>query len=150
MGIDGAGGTKGGFGRFFIGLGMMVAGGYLFFNAIRISHHFHLGYAIYSFGAFGLTTGMTLIPLIFGIGFIFYNSRNPLGWVLSIASLIMLSFGVISTVQFRMRSMSAFELIMIIILLMGGVGLFLSSLKSYEDKKNIAQALPAQLKETIP
>jgi hypothetical protein len=94
-----------------------------------------LGYAIYSFGSFGLTTGMTLIPLVFGIGFIFYNSRNPLGWVLSIASLIMLGFGVISTVQFRMRNMSAFELIMIIILMMGGVGLFLSSLKNYEDKK---------------
>ena len=110
----------------------MIAGGYLFFDAIRITHHFRFGHAFYSIGSFHLTTGMTLIPLIFGIGFIFYNSKNILGWVLSGASLIMLGFGVISTIQFRMRGMSAFELIMILILLMGGVGLFLSSLKNYE------------------
>ena len=134
MPIEGAGGTRGGVGRFFIGLIMMVAGGYLFFDAIRVTHNFHFGYAIYSFGAFRMTTGMTLIPLVFGLGFIFYNSRNPIGWALSVASLVMLGFGVISTIQFRLRSMSAFELIMIFILLMGGIGLFLSSLRTYEEK----------------
>jgi hypothetical protein len=135
MYISGAGGTKGGVGRFFIGLGMMIAGGYLFFDAIRVTHHFHFGYAIYSVGSYRLTTGMTLIPLVFGIGFIFYNSRNIIGWMLSIASLIMLGFGVISSIQFRLRGMSAFELIMILVLLMGGIGLFLSSLRDAEKQE---------------
>lgn len=136
MPLEGAGGTKGGIGRFFIGLIMMVAGGYLFFNSIRVTHHFHFGYALYSFGNFNLTTGMTLIPLIFGVGFVFYNSRNPIGWALTVASLVMLGFGVISSIQFRLRSMSAFDLIMILVLLMGGVGLFLSSLRSYDGKSS--------------
>jgi hypothetical protein len=134
MAIQGAGGTSGGIGRFFIGLIMMIAGGYLFLNAIRITHHFHLRRAIYSFGGrFNLTSGMVLIPLIFGIGFIFYNYKNLLGWILSIASLIMLGFGVISSIQFRMQNMSAFELIMVLILMIGGIGLFLSSFRTYDS-----------------
>ncbi|MGD9212120.1 MAG: hypothetical protein PVI90_15165 [Desulfobacteraceae bacterium] len=134
MKVQGAGGTKGGVGRFFIGLSMMIAGGYLFLNAIRVTHGFHMGYRIYSFGGYNLTSGMTLIPLIFGIAFIFYNSRNILGWLLTIMALIMLGVGVISSIHFSLRGMSAFNLIMILILLFGGLGLFLSSLRNLEER----------------
>lgn len=134
MKIEGAGGSKGGVGRFFLGLLMMIVGGYLFFSSIMVTHHFRWGYALYSFGGFHLTTGMTLIPLMFGIGFIFYNSRNPIGWVLSIAGLAMITFGVISSIQFRMRHMSVFELVMMLILMIGGVGLFFSSLRNFDDE----------------
>lgn len=134
MRIDGAGGSSGGVGRFFIGLVMMVAGGYLFLNAIRVSYGFHMGHQIYSFGGYHLTSGMTLIPLIFGIGFIFYNSRSILGWLLTAAALIMLGVGVITSIRFNLRSMSAFDLIMILILLFGGLGLFLSSLRNFEER----------------
>jgi hypothetical protein len=131
MEIRGAGGTSGGIGRFFIGLIMMIAGGYLFLSAIHVTHQFSLGYTIYTFGSFNLTSGMTLIPFIFGIGFIFYDYKNLIGWFLAAASLIMLGFGIISSLDFQLRSMSAFELIMILVLLVGGIGLFLSSFKSY-------------------
>jgi len=134
MKVQGAGGTKGGVGRFFIGLAMIVAGGYLFLNAIRVSYGFHMGYRLYSFGGYHLTSGMTLIPLIFGIGFVFYNSRSIIGWLLTASSLIMLGAGIISSLHFNLRSMSAFDLIMIFILLFGGLGLFLSSLRNLEER----------------
>jgi hypothetical protein len=129
MKVCGAGGTSGGVGRFFIGLTMMVAGGYLFLNAIRVSYGFHMGYRLYSFGGYHLTSGMTLIPLIFGIGFIFYNSRSIVGWLLTTSSLIMLVAGIISSIHFNLRGMSAFDLIVIFTLLFGGLGLFLSSFR---------------------
>jgi hypothetical protein len=134
MKVQGAGGTKGGVGRFLIGLVMMVAGGYLFLNAIHISYGFHMGYRLYSFGGFHLTGGMTLFPLIFGIGFIFYNSRSIIGWLLTIASLVMLGAGIIAGIRFNLHGMSAFDLIMIFILLFGGLGLFLSSLRNFEER----------------
>ncbi len=133
--MKGAGGTQGGIGRFFIGLVMMVAGGYLFLDAVKVAYGFGLGRSIYSFGSFQLTSGMVLVPFIFGIGFIFYNSKNILGWILSISSFVMLGFGIISSIKFHMRSMSAFELIMILTLLIGGIGLFLSSLKEFDLKE---------------
>ena len=134
MRIEGAGGSQGGSGRFFIGLIMMIAGGYIFFNSISVTHQFRSGYALYSFQGMNITTGMTLFPLIFGIGIIFYNAKNPIGWILTIASLVMIVFGVISSLPFHMRRMSVFELISILVLMVGGVGLFLSSLRNYGDR----------------
>lgn len=132
MAIQGAGGTQGGIGRFFLGLVMLIGGGYLFLNAIQVTNHFSMGYGLYSFGGFRLTAGMVLVPFIFGIGMIFYNAKSVLGWGLAAASLIMLLFGVITSINFRLRSMSAFELIVILVLFIGGIGLFLSSLRSFE------------------
>ena len=75
-----------------------------------------------------------MIPFIFGIGFIFYNSRNPVGWLLTIGSLVSMIFGVISTIQFTFRAMSAFDLIVILVLAAGGLGLFLNSLRTLDDE----------------
>jgi len=129
----GAGGTEGGVGRFFIGLTMLVVGGYLFLNNIEVGHNirFGWGFSVLNIRGFNITSGYVLIPFIFGVGMVFYNSRNYLGWFLFIGSMAMLSFGVISSVYFRLRHMTAFELITIIVLLVGGLGMFLSSLKSF-------------------
>jgi len=125
-----AGGTPGGAGKFFLGLAMLIAGGYLFLSGIRVYHMFSFGYSLYNFGPVHLTSGMILIPLIFGIGMIFYNARNPLGWLLFVGSLIAIVVGVIASIHFSLRGMSLFELLIILTLFIGGVGLFLSSLRS--------------------
>ncbi|SLM27615.1 conserved membrane hypothetical protein [Desulfamplus magnetovallimortis] len=133
----GAGGTTGGAGRFFLGFIMMCAGFYMLLNAITVRSGFHLGLGIYRFGvmgsSFSITSGMILIPFILGIGMIFYNSKNYIGWAVALGSLASLIFGVISTLRIGFRSMTAFDLIVIIILSFGGTGLFLSSLR--ESKK---------------
>ncbi len=129
MSKRGAGGSSGGVGRFFLGLAMMIAGGYLFLSSIKIVNNFSLGYSLYSIGGFGLTSGMVLVPFIFGIGLIFYNADNFLGWLLAVGSLVMLLFGVIASINFRLAPMSAFELITILVLAIGGVGIFVSSLQ---------------------
>ena len=128
--MRGAGGTDGGEINFLLGLVMMCGGFYLLLNAIVVRARFGLGYNLYSFGGFNITSGMIMIPFIFGIGMIFYNSRNPLGWLLAIGSLIGLIFGVIASVNFSFRAMTAFDMIVIFVLCFGGTGLFLSSLRS--------------------
>jgi predicted membrane channel-forming protein YqfA (hemolysin III family) len=70
-----------------------------------------------------------MIPFMFGIGMIFYNSRNLLGWLLALGSIVMLIVGVITSVRFRLAHMTAFELLTILVLMIGGLGLFLSSLR---------------------
>jgi len=128
--MQGAGGTEGGIGRFFLGLIMLIAGGYLFLSSVTVSNNFGLGYRLFSVGGMGITSGFVLIPFIFGTGLVFYNSKNYLGWFLMLASIIMLCFGVITSLHFSMRHMSLFELLTILILAVGGLGLFLSSLRS--------------------
>lgn len=130
----GAGGSSGGIGLFFVGLLMMCGGFYLLLNSITVSSHFGLGYRVFSGHRMNVTSGMIMIPFIFGVGIIFYNSKNLLGWLLAVGSLAALIFGVISSIQFRFHHMSAFDLIVILVLAVGGTGLFLRSLKSFSDK----------------
>jgi hypothetical protein len=136
--MNGAGGSSGGIGHFFIGLIMMCGGFYMLLNAITVTSQFGLGSRLYGFSAFGsnigITGGMVLIPFIFGIGLIFYNSKNIIAWVLTIGSITALIFGVISTVRFSLKTMSSFDLIVILVLAVGGIGLFLRSLKKLDSK----------------
>ncbi len=135
--MNGAGGTSGGMGQFFIGFAMMCGGFFMLFNAIQVTSSFGMGMRMYGVSAFGgaysVTSGMIMIPFMFGVGFIFYNAKNPIGWLLSGGSLVALIFGVISSIQFTFRSMTAFDLITILVLAVGGLGLFLNSLRALND-----------------
>ncbi|GAA3928656.1 hypothetical protein GCM10022277_26470 [Litoribacillus peritrichatus] len=90
-------------------------------------------YAVSAFGGtYGITTGMIMIPFMFGVGIIFYNAKNIFGWLLAIGSIVALVFGVIASIQFSFRSMSAFDLIVILVLSVGGLGMFLRSLRTID------------------
>ena len=136
--MRGAGGTSGGFGSFFIGLIMMCGGFYMLLNAITVSSSFGMGMRLYGFSAMGgnynITSGMIMIPFMFGVGLIFYNSKNILGWLLSLGSITGLIFGVISSIRFSFKTMTSFDLIVILVLAIGGVGLFLRSLKTLDER----------------
>lgn len=127
--MRGAGGSQGGEWQFLIGIVMMVAGFYLLFNSIVIDSRFGLGMRLYGVGGLGITSGMLMIPFIAGVVFIFYSARYPVGWLLSVGSLVALIVGVLANSQFRFSSMSAFDLIVILVLAFGGLGLFLRSLR---------------------
>lgn len=134
--MKGAGGTSGGISQFFLGLIMMCGGFYMLLNAIKISSSFGMRSHLYQFsnlGGFNLTSGMVMIPFIFGVGIMFYNYKNILGWILTFGSLVALIFGVISSIQFRFTHMSAFDLIVILVLSIGGLGLFLRSFRTIEQ-----------------
>ena len=136
--MRGAGGTSGGVGHFFIGLMMMCGGFYLLLNAIHVVSNFGFGMRMYGFSAYGgsynVTSGMIMIPFMFGVGIIFYNSKNIIGWLLSVGSVTALIIGVIASIQFSFRSMTAFDLITILVLAIGGLGLFLRSLRSFSQE----------------
>ncbi len=135
--MRGAGGTSGGLGQFFIGLIMLCGGSYLLLHSITVTSSYGFGTQLYSFSAFGsgygITSGMIMIPFMFGVGMIFYNGKNVLGWLLTVGPIAALIFGVISSIRFSFRAMSAFDLIMILILTIGGLGLFLRSLKAIDS-----------------
>lgn len=134
MSIQGAGGSPGGTGSFVLGFLMMCAGIYLLLQSIVVAQPFGLGTGLYHFIAFGgpvsITSGMLLVPLMIGIGLVFYNARNILGWALACGSLAALVVGVLVNLRFVMRPMSLFELLGILVLALGGLGLFLRSLKA--------------------
>ena len=134
--MRGAGGTPGGVGQFFLGFGMLIGGGYLLLSSIVVTSRFGMGMRLFSLGGgFGITTGMVLIPFIGGVLLVFYDSKNKAGWLLGGGSLLALLFGVISSIHLRLRQMSVFELLTLLVLCFGGLGLMLRSLKSSGDAR---------------
>lgn len=72
-----------------------------------------------------------MIPFLIGVGLLFYSRSNIAGWVLTGGSLIALVFGALSAINFSFRTMSAFDLIVILVLSFGGLGLLVRSLRPY-------------------
>lgn len=134
--MRGAGGTRGGYISFIAGLVMMCGGFYLLLNSIVVTARFGLRYSVYSVGGYSVTSGMILIPFLFGVALVFFDRRSMIGWLLAAGSLIALIFGVISSVNFTLRGMTAFDLLVILVLAFGGVGLFLHSLGEFPEKSN--------------
>ncbi len=128
--MRGAGGTDGGIGRFFLGFVMVVGGGYLFFHNIRVhTPHWGLGSSLYQFAGLNVTTGLLLVPFVLGIGIVFYSGSNPAGWMLAAGSVVAMGIGVLASLQIRLADMSLFELLSILVLMVGGAGILLSSLR---------------------
>ena len=122
-------------GRFFMGFFMFVGGLYLMLNAIRIDINsmFRGQHSLFNVGGFGVTSGSIMIVFMLGVGMLFFNGKNPLAWLVTIGSLTALIFGVIANARFSLQGMSALDLIVILVLLCGGLGLLLSSMVKRND-----------------
>jgi hypothetical protein len=114
--FQGAGGNSGGIFEFLIGLGMAVAGGYLLSNQVVVTSSF---WSLYGYNTFGLT----LIPLIFGIGILFFNGKSILGWLLLLAGIVIIFVGILMNLTVYFQATSLFNTIIMLVLLAGGIGL---------------------------
>ncbi len=115
-GFNGAGGTPGGIIEFFVGLGMAIAGAYLLTQQVTVSSGF------WTFRGYN-TFGLSLLPLIFGIGILFFNGKSIFGWILTFAGIIIIGAGILMNLQVYFQPTSLFNTIMMLILLAGGIGL---------------------------
>jgi hypothetical protein len=120
----GAGGTPGGLGEFLLGLGLVVGGGYLVLNQVSVGGG---TWNFYGYNAFGLS----LIPLLLGIGLLFFNGKSVFGWVLTAAGAIIIVVGVIANLQIFFRPTSLFNTLLMLGLLAAGIGLVAKSLRSH-------------------
>jgi hypothetical protein len=124
MSTRGAGGTAGGIGQFFLGLAMALAGAYLITNQVTVSSGF--------WGYFGPHTfGLTLLPLMFGIGLLFFDGKSVIGWVLTAGGALIIFLGVLVNLQIYFRPTSLYNTIVMMVLLAGGLGLVARSLRPY-------------------
>lgn len=122
-GIQGAGGTPGGLGTFFFGLAMAVAGGYLLTTQVTVTSNY---WYFWGYNAFGLS----LMPLLMGIGLLFFNGHSIPGWLLTFAGLVIIFVGILMHLEIYFRPTSLFNTLLMLILLVGGVGMVARSLRA--------------------
>ena len=118
----GAGGTEGGLGMFLIGFVMAVAGGYLLTTQVTVTSG---TWRLWGYNAFGLS----LLPFIVGIAFLFFDGKSIVGWVLTIAGAVIILVGIIANLEIYFRATSLFNTLVMLVLLFGGIGLVARALK---------------------
>src|SRR5688572_28894404 len=121
--MAGAGGTPGGTGKFFLGAALIVAGGYLLLTRVTVTSG---GWHLWGYNAFGLS----MIPLLVGIGLLFFNGRSLFGWLLTGAGAVIILAGIIGNLQIYFRGTSLFDTLLMLGLMAAGIGLVAASLKS--------------------
>jgi hypothetical protein len=119
--VRGAGGTPGGIGEFFLGLVMVVIGAYLITNRIVVVSSY------WSYGGYSMF-GLSLLPLIFGIGILFFNGKSIVGWILLFLGVVIIFAGVLMNLHIYFQATSLFGTIVMIVLLAGGIGLIIRAL----------------------
>jgi len=121
----GAGGTRGGVGEFLLGLGLSVAGAYLLTQQVTVTSGY---WTLWGYNAFGLS----LLPLLFGIGLLFFNGRSAVGWLLTFAGVCIILVGIIANLGVYFQPTSLFNTLVMLALLAGGVGLVARSLMPHK------------------
>ena len=122
--LRGAGGTEGGIGTFVMGFLMAVAGGYLLTSQVTVSSS---GWQLWGYNAFGLS----LLPFVVGIAFLFFDGGSVIGWILTIAGAVIIFVGILTNLQIYFRPTSLFNTILMLVLLLGGIGLVARAVRPY-------------------
>jgi hypothetical protein len=120
------GGTSGGLGDFLLGFALACVGGYLLANQVVVAGSY------WSFWG-GNTFGITLIPMLIGIGLLFRDGRGMIGWLLTIAGALFIVAGVLANLQIYFRPTSLFNTIVMLVLLVGGLGLIAKAMRPHSQ-----------------
>ena len=121
------GGTPGGLGHFVLGSVMACIGGYLLINQVTVVGSYWNFWGENSFG-------ITLLPMLFGIGLLFWRGRSIVGWILTIAGALFIFAGILANLHIFFRPISLFNTIVMLVLFVGGLGLIARSLQSHAQR----------------
>jgi hypothetical protein len=79
----------------------------------------------------GNTFGITLIPLLIGVGLLFWNGRSIGGWLLTGAGTIFILAGIIANLHIYFQPTSLFHTLIMLVLIAGGLGLIARALRPH-------------------
>lgn len=109
--------------KYFGGMALVMLGLFLLFQHVKLT----TGYWFWGMSAtHGI--GLMLIPLIFGIGWIFYNAKSMWGWIITAVSIITMVFTVLATLRLQFDQMSMLGVIMMLLPFAFGFALILQGI----------------------
>jgi len=117
---------------FMVGLVMLAAGVFWLTTLVQVSSMWGAGIRL---GGATIPSGLTLVPLIAGIVWIFFDPKSLPAKLLCIVGAVIIIAGVLISVRFHVSRVSLFEFIMVFILIAGGAGLMARVLFTHPEKK---------------
>jgi len=129
--FEGAGGTPGGVGEFFIGILVAAIGFYLLFSHVQVHSSY---WNFMGLGGAGRSFGVSLIPLLFGVGILFVNGKSVVGWLLSVGGLLFILAGILINLDIYFQSTSLMNTLIMLVMIAAGLGLVVKGLRPHKPK----------------
>ncbi len=122
------GGTTGGLGEFLLGIAMTGLGFYRLANHVMV----HSGWnQLWGPGGRG---GPVLLVVLIGFGVIFYNGRNPFGWLCVFGGIGYGMVSVLSNLTMTFRPTTLWDTLLMFALFGGGLGLVFKSTRAHPPR----------------
>lgn len=117
---------------YFGGIGLILTGLFMLFNHVRVGTGM---LAALGMGSTGF--GFVLLPLMIGIGWLIYDAKNKLAWMLTAGSCALIFFSILNSMIMSFPTMTLLGTIMMLAPLAVGGALLLKGIggpKALEDK----------------
>ena len=121
--MKGPGGTDGGFGKYFVGMCLMIGAVYLFLDSVRMTTG---GMGWCSYHAFGGHTAIVFVPFFLGVVALCYNYSWQWAKWLTIAGLGIIVVEILSRIHFWLMMKTTHFLILLIMFAVGTALIFRS------------------------
>ena len=120
----GAGGTEGGLGQFFGGLGLAALGMWMFLGRVSVSS------SLASVWGGQGHIGLVLLPLGLGLALLFFSGRSLLGWLMTLGSIGLVFYTVVANLVFFFQPTSLVRTIGMLAVLFIGLVMMARSLRA--------------------
>ena len=112
--------------EFFMGFILLGAGIYWVLNSFDVTSSW--GYGYYSLFGMKITGGVMLIPLLVGIGLLFFLDKKIIGACVSCLGLAIILISLLTSVSFHARYNTLFVYVLMFGMIAAGAGLLIKTL----------------------
>lgn len=109
--------------EFYMGI-MLIAAGVFFLLSKAVVHS---GFGAWSIAGMNVSTGLVVIPLMFGIIWLVNNPKSIIARLITIAGTIFIIGSIIMNIRITFTTTSMFDYVVMMLLIAGGIGLLLKS-----------------------
>lgn len=115
---------------FLMGIMLLALGVFMVFQTTKVTSSWP-----WYIGSFRVPTGTVVIPLLIGIGILFFNSKSVWGWIVTILGALFVLLTIIMSVSIRFSTSSLFTFVLMFGSITAGAGLIMRALFRPNNKK---------------
>ena len=107
--------------EFYVGLALLASGLFFLLSKTFVSS----GFYAWRIGAFNVSSGLVIVPLLIGIIWLFYNPKSFIAKLIAIVGAIFIIASIIMGINISFSRTTLFDFIIMIALMGSGAGLLL-------------------------
>lgn len=109
--------------EFYIGLLLIISGLFFLLSKAVV----HSGFYGFSIGGLNVSTGLVVIPLMFGVVWLVNNPKSFWARLVTIAGSIFIVASIIMNIRITFTTSSFFDYLIMMLLIAGGIGLIIKA-----------------------